>query len=136
MSVTTEALERHVTGRLAARLATRAQSVKEADAAQVVSWLDLVDLCREFDDALNEAEPPNPEAVALHHAVLSLAIGSGTWLLHQVDLNEVDPSTCEQTRESLSASLELVRILYRSRHAQFPAAELDAVRQRVFNAAA
>jgi hypothetical protein len=136
MNVTTEALERHVTGRLAARLASRAQSVKEAEAAQVVSWLDLIDLCRELDDALVVTEASDPEALALHHVVLSLAIGSGTWLLRQVDLHEVDPSVCGQTRDSLSASLELARILYRSRHAEFPAAEVGAVRQRVFNAAA
>jgi len=136
MNATTEAVERRVAGRYAARLAMRVQNSTELSAAQVISWLDLVDLCRELDDALVEENQADPALLSLHHAVLSLAIGAGTWLVHQVDLNEVDLRASGQTRDSLRASLELVHIFYRTRHAEFPASEVEAVRQRIFNAAA
>jgi hypothetical protein len=107
-----------------------------AAATQVVSWLDLVDLCRELDDALIHLEHPGPAALALHNAVLTLALGAGTWLLHQIDLKEVDPSCAGQTHDALSASLELVRILHRTRHAQCSNEEIASVQRRIFHAAA
>jgi len=71
----------------------------------------------------------------MHEAVVNLAIGCGGWLLHQIRLNSVDLSASGQTSETLDASLELLRILQRSRHPQYSSAEIEAVRQRVFNAA-
>jgi hypothetical protein len=136
MNAGTDVVETRVAGRYAARLASRVQNSIGVSAAQVISWLALVDLCRELDDALLEEDSLNSDYLALHNAILSLAIGSGTWLLHQVNLGEVDPSVCGQTRESLAASLELVRILYRTRHVEFPGSEIETVRQRIFNAAA
>ena len=41
-----ESLETRLTGRFAGRLAARVQTPTLPWAAQVVSWLDLVDLCR------------------------------------------------------------------------------------------
>jgi hypothetical protein len=57
-------------------------------------------------------------------------------LLHQIRARGVDISASGQSLETLEASLELLRILHRNRHAAFSPAELDAVRQRIFNAAA
>jgi|SRR5688572_15294196 len=136
MSLTTDTVESRVTGRFAVRLANRVQSTDDPSVAQVISWLDLVDLCREMDDALIEVHNPSPEMLRLHDAVLSLAIGCGAWLLNQIDLNEIDLSKSGHTRETLAATLELVRIFHRSRHTEFPASEVEAVRQRIFNAAA
>src|SRR3974390_3234916 len=70
-----ESLENGVTGRLAGRLAGRVQAPGPLGAAQVVSWLNLVDLCRELEESLVAAETPSAEALALHEAVLNLAIG-------------------------------------------------------------
>src|SRR6267154_1543726 len=97
--------------------------------------MDLVDLCRELEDGL-VAEKPNSESLKLHEAVLSLAIGCGGWLLRQIRERSPDIAASGQTQETLSASLELVRILYRSRHPDFTAGEIEAARQRIFNAAA
>ena len=129
-------MENRLTGRFAGRLAARVQTPSLPWAAQVVSWLDLVDLCRELDDALVAADPPSAEALALHEAVVNLAIGCGSWLLHQIRVQVADISASGQTLETLEASLELVRILHRARHPSFPPAEIEAMRQRIFNAAA
>ncbi len=131
-----ESLENRLTGRLAGRLAARAQTPTLPWAAQVVSWLDLVDLCRELDDSLVATEPASAEALALHEAVVNLAIGCGGWLLHQIRVSDADISASGQTLETLEASLELLRILHRSRHSAFPPGEVEAARQRIFNAAA
>ncbi len=131
-----ESLENGVTGRLAGRLAGRVQAPTPLGAAQVVSWLDLVDLCRELDETLIAVEAPSAEAVALHEAVLNLAVGCGGWLLHQIRARGVDLSASGQSLETLEASLELLRILYRNRHSAFSSSEIEAARQRIFNAAA
>ena len=121
---------------MAGRLAGRVQAPGPVGAAQVVSWLDLVDLCRELDESLVAAETPSAEALALHEAVLNLAIGCGGWLLHQIRERGVDISASGQSLETLEASQELLRILHRSRHAAFSPSEIEAVRQGIFNAAA
>ena len=129
-------MESRVTGRLAGRLAHNVQAPDLPSAAQVVSWLDLVDLCRELDDALAAAETITSEALALHQAVVNLAIGCGSWLTYQIRLNEVDISGSGQTLKTLEASLELLRIFYGSRHSDLPSKDVEAARQRIFNAAA
>src|SRR5262249_20223713 len=128
-----ESLDSRVAGRLAGRLAGRVQSANLPWAAQVVSWMDLVDLCRELDGGLVSAEPPSPEALALHEAVVNLAIGCGSWLLHQISLRNPDLSASGHTVETLSASLELLKILHRSRHSDFSEDAIKGVRQRIFN---
>lgn len=125
-----------MTGRLAGRLAGRVQTPNLPWAAQVVCWLDLVDLCRELDEALVATEAIAADVLSLHQAVTSLAIGCGVWLTHQIRTNRADISGSGQTLDTLDASLELLRILYRSRHSDFPAEEIEAVQRRVFNAAA
>ena len=60
-AATVEALENRLTGRLAGRLAGRVQATNVPRAAQVVSWMDLVDLCRELDDGLVAAETSSAE---------------------------------------------------------------------------
>jgi|HubBroStandDraft_6_1064221.scaffolds.fasta_scaffold1327383_1 hypothetical protein len=131
-----ESLDNRVAGRLAGRLAGHVQSLSLPWAAQVISWLDLVDLCRELDGALDATGAPSEEGLAMHESVVNLAIGCGGWLVHQIRLNGVDLSPCGQTLETLDASLELLRIMHRSRHSVFSSAEIEAVRQRVFNAGA
>ena len=131
-----EAIEQRLAGRFAGRLAGRVQKLSGNWAAQVVSWMDLVDLCLELDDALISAQAPAPDALALHEAVLDLTIGCGTWLIHQLRVNAADFSASGHSFEVLEASLELVRILRDSSHSDIPEAELDSVRQRIFNAAA
>lgn len=131
-----ESIDNRVAGRLAGRLAGRVQSLNLPWAAQVISWLDLVDLCRELDGAVDAAGAPSEEALAMHESVVNLAIGCGGWLLHQIRLNSVDLSPSGQTLETLDASLELLRIMQQSRHSAFSCAEIGAVRQRVFNGAA
>jgi len=98
--------------------------------------MDLVDLCRELDEALLAKDPVASDALALHSAVLSLGIGCGTWLLHQIRTNGVDIKGSGQTLDSLDASLELLRILHRSRHSDLPPHEIEAIRRRIFDAAA
>lgn len=131
-----EPLENRVAGRLAGRLASRVQAAGSPWAAQVASWTDLVDLCRELDEGLVAAQSISADALALHEAVVGLAIGCGGWLLHQVGTNKADISASGQTVETLDASLELLRILYRSRHSEFSPKEIEEVQRRVFNAAA
>ena len=131
-----ELLENQLVGRLAGRLAGRVQTPNLPWAAQVVSWLDLVDLCRELEESLIAAEPPAPETLSLHGAVVGLAIGCGGWLLQQIRVRGADISASGQTLETLEASLELLRIFHRSRHPEFTPDEIEAVRQRVFHAAA
>ena len=70
-----EALEHRVAGRLAGRLAGHVQTPGLPTTIQAVSWMDLVDLCRELDDSLAAVETPAKDALALHEAVVSLAIG-------------------------------------------------------------
>jgi hypothetical protein len=98
--------------------------------------MDLVDLCRELDDCLLAVETPSADALSLHDAVLTLAIGCGTWLIHEVRTSKADISPSGETPGTLQASLELLRILHRSRHAPFAVDELETARQRIFNAAA
>ncbi len=130
-------MESQLTARLAGRLAERVHAAQLPWAAHVVSWMDLVDLCRELDESLVAANAaPSEEVLALHQAVVTLAIGSGSWLLHQLQVNKLDFSGSGQTFETLSASLELLRILYRSRHSDFPPDQIAAVRQKIFNAPA
>ena len=98
--------------------------------------MDLVDLCRELDKSMVAPEVPSVDALTLHEAVVSLAIGCGGWLIHQIRVSSADISASGQTLEIMDASLELLRILYRSRHPDSPPSEVEAVRQRLFNAAA
>jgi hypothetical protein len=98
--------------------------------------MDLVDLCRELDESLVRTEAWSEAALALHQAVVSLAIGCGEWLIHQIRTNGADISGSGQTLETLAASLELLRIFYRSRHSDFSPGEIESVRQRIFHAAA
>ena len=135
-SGTVEAFEHRIAGRLAGRLAGHVQAPGLPTAVQVVSWMDLVDLCRELDDSLAAVQAPSKDALALHEAVVSLAIGCGGWLMHQILANNVDVSGSGQTPETLNASLELLRIFYRSRHSDLPPDQVEAVRQRIFNGAA
>ena len=97
--------------------------------------MDLVDLCRELDEGLVALESPAAEALALHQAVLNLAIGCGAWMIHQIQANDVNISASGQTLETLAASLELLRIFYRSRHPELPVSEIESVKRRIFNAA-
>ena len=60
----------------------------------------------------------------------------GCSLIHQLQASKVDISASGQTLETLDASLELLRIFYRSRHSELPKGDVEAVRQRIFNAAA
>lgn len=131
-----DALENRLAGRLAGRLARHVQAPDLPSAAQVISWLDLVDLCRELDDALARAESATKDALSLHEAVVNLAIGCGGWLIHQIRCAGVDISASGQNLQTLEASLELLRIFYRSRHAELPAEQIEDARQRIFNAAA
>ena len=117
-------------------LAGRVQAPNLPWAAQVVSWMDLVDLCRELDEGLVTAETSSAEALALHEAVISLAIGCGGWLIHQIRTNGADISASGHTVDALEASLELLRIFQRSRHPNFSPDEIETTRQRIFNAAA
>jgi len=98
--------------------------------------MDLVDLCRELDDSLVAMVVPPEGSLALHEVVVSLAIGCGGWLIHQISTGGVDISASGQNLETLAASLELLRIFYRSRHPDQPPEEIEAVRERIFNAAA
>jgi hypothetical protein len=137
MSVaTTEALDSQVAGRFAGRLARRAQASDLPLAAQVVSWMDLVELCRELDESLVGEGAPSPKALALHAAVLELAIASGNSLIQQIQMHRADIAASGQTFETVTASLELMRIFHRSWHPDFTATEVDATRQRIFHAAA
>jgi len=129
-------MENRLARRLAGRLAGHVQAPNLPWAAQVVSWMDLVDLCRELDDCLVAMEVASQEALALHETVVNLAIGCGGWLIHQIRAGKADISASGQTVQTLEASLELLRIFYRSRHSDLPAGEIEAVRQRVFNGAA
>ncbi len=132
----TEALDERVASRLAGRLAGRVQSLNPPWAAQVVSWMALVDLCLEVDENLGGGETLSAEGLALHEAVVSLGIGCGSWLLREIRIANLDISASGQTPETLGASLELLRILHRRRHSQFPPAEVRVVQARIFNAAA
>jgi hypothetical protein len=98
--------------------------------------MDLLDLCRELDESLVRVDKPSEDALALHKAVVSLAIGCGGYLIHQIRTEGVDISGSGQTLETVSASLELLRVFYRSRHPDLPAEEIESIRQRIFNAAA
>jgi hypothetical protein len=125
-----------VTGRLAKRLADRVQRSDLPLTAQVVSWMDLVDLCREVDDSLVAADATCDDATALHEAVVGLAISCAGRLIDQIGATDADISESGQTQESLSASLEMLRIFHSSRHSDLPVGEVEAVRQRLFNATA
>jgi hypothetical protein len=131
-----DVMEQRVSGRLAGRLAGRVQKLNGKWAAQVVSWMDLVDLCLELDDALLAVDTPSPDELALHKAVLDLTIGCGTWLIHQLRVNAADFSASGHTLEVLESSLKMVQIFRDSSHADVPEAELESIRQRIFNAAA
>jgi hypothetical protein len=131
-----ELLENRVAGRFAGRLASHVQAINLPWAAQVVSWMNLVDLCRELDESLVAAEVHSADALALHKAVVNLAIGCGSWLIHQIRVNSADIAASGQTLETLEASLALLQIFYRSRYPDFSANEIEATRHRIFNAAA
>jgi len=132
-SESTDLLDRCVTGRLAGRLATRAQAPTPSWLTQIASWQALVELCLELDDALNESDVETSDAVALHKAVLNLGIGTGEWLLHQIKSDQVDLSGTGERMENLEASLDLLRTCFNSRHADVPEEELERIRQRIFN---
>jgi hypothetical protein len=137
MSVgTLESLENQLAGRLAGRLASHVQAPNLPSAAQVVSWMDLVDLCCELDENLVLAESPTQDLLAIHKVILNLAIGCGGWLIHQIRSRGMDISTSGQTLDVLDGSLELLRILHRTRHSELPPAEIAAAQRRIFNAAA
>jgi hypothetical protein len=129
-------VDSRVTGRIAGRLAARAQVSKGVWAAQVASWLGLVDLCLELDDVSIYDEAPDPKTVQLHKAVLNLGIGTGEWLIHQIRANQVDLSASGEKLETLEASLELLRICYNSQHVDVSEDEIREVQKRIFNAAA
>jgi hypothetical protein len=95
------------------------------------SWFDLVELCRELDESL-VADEPFPETLSLHEAVVNLAVGCGSWLLHQIRIRGADIPASGQTYETLKASLEMLRIFHRTRHPEFSPGEIEIVRQRVF----
>jgi len=96
----------------------------------------LVDLCGELDDSVLAAEAPTANALALHDAVLGLAIGCGGWLIHEIQTSGGDIAPSGQTMETLAASLELLKVMHRSQHAPFAANEVDAARERIFHASA
>ena len=98
--------------------------------------MDLVELCQELDESLVGEGAASPAALALHAAVLELAIASGNSLIRQIHLHRADISASGQTIETVTASLELMRVLQRSWHPDFTPTEVDAARQRIFHAAA
>lgn len=126
-------LDQRITGRLAGRLAARAQVASGKWQAQIASWQALVELCLEVDDALNGAEVDTEQLLALHNAVLNLGIGTGEWLLHQIRFNQVNLSCSGEKLENLEASLELLRICFERRHAAIPEADIDQVQRRILN---
>ena len=65
-----------------------------------------------------------------------LAIGCGAWLINQIKINGVDISASGHSLETLAASVELLRIFYRTRHPELPPGEVEVARQRIFDAAA
>ena len=133
---TLELSEGRLASRLAGRLAERAQATNLSIAGQVVAWMDLVDLCREVEESLVLEESPSADSLAMHERVINLAINIGAALINQISLAPADVATSGQTPETLSASLELLHIFHRSRHPQISLEEVEAVRQRIFNAAA
>jgi hypothetical protein len=80
------------------------------------------------------AETSSAEGLALHEAVVSLAIGCGGWLIHQIRTNGADISASGHTVDTLEASLELLRIFHRNRHPNFSADDIEVARRRIFNA--
>jgi hypothetical protein len=136
IGTTAEPVDNRVAARLAGRLAGKVQASNQLWVAQVVSWMDLVDLCRELDDSLVLTETVSAEDMALHAAVLALALGCGQWLIHQIQTENVDIAASGQSLETLKASLELLRIFQRSRHSDCPPADIESARHRIFHAAA
>jgi len=135
-AATLESSENRLASRLATRLAQRAQASNLALSGQIVAWMDLVDLCREMDESFVLDQSPSTDALAMHEQVVKLAINVGDSLLEQVAHTDDDIKSSGQTSESLTASLELLRIFHRSRHPQVSPQEVQAVRDRIFNAAA
>jgi hypothetical protein len=133
---TLEIIDRRVAARLAGRLAGKIQGGAPLWPVRVVSWMDLVDLCRELDDEIVQSETTSADTLALHGAVLALAIGCGEWLIHEIQVEHADLSASGQTLDTAKASLELLRIIHRSRHPDFASEEIESVRLRIFNAAA
>jgi hypothetical protein len=131
----TDVLDRSVTGRLAGRLAARAQAPTPIWLTQIASWRALVELCLELDDALNESDVETADALALHKAVLNLGIGTGEWLLHQIKTDHVDLSRTGERMENLEASLGHLKICFDSRHADVPQEEIERIRRRIFDVA-
>ena len=129
-------LDSRISGRVAARLSSRTQRPTGTWSARIASWLALVDLCLEVDDALNITEEEPPAVLALHRAVLSLGIGTGEWLLQQIQANSVNLSTSGDNFDSLAASLKLLEICFNTRHGGTPEAEIAEIQRRIFNAAA
>jgi hypothetical protein len=135
-AATLQLSENRLASRLATRLAERAQASNLALSGQIVAWMDLVDLCRELDESFVIDPSPSNDTLAMHEQIVQLAINVGDSLLDQVANSSEDIKSSGQTAETLTASLELLRIFHRSRHPQISPEEVQAVRQRIFNAAA
>src|SRR5438045_2560179 len=95
-----------VSQRLASRLADRVQAAGSPWPARVVSWMDLVDLCRELDEGLVLGEQITSEALDLHRTILNIAISNGERLIEQIHGADADISLSGHDLHTLQASLE------------------------------
>ncbi|HEV8544468.1 MAG TPA: hypothetical protein VGR78_18930 [Verrucomicrobiae bacterium] len=125
-----------VTGRLAKRLAARIRSSGDPLIPRIISWINLVDLGREWDDTLMGFDQPSTERLSLHEGIVSLSIERGTLLLGEIRTSNSDISGSGYNFDRLEASVGLLRVFYNSHHPKVPDSELETIRQRIFNAAA
>ena len=135
-SAVIDSAENRLAGRLATRLAGRAQAVGAPIVSRVVSWMDLVDLCRELDELLIWGSSEARELVELHKAVLGQGLQSGEKLIEQIRNGAVDVSASGSSLDVIEASLGMLRHFYASRHPDVPTSEIETVRRRLFVAAA
>jgi hypothetical protein len=129
-------LDREFVRRVAGRLADHVRALGSPWAARVVSWMDLVDLCRELDDSLVMAEHISPEVLDLHRNILGLGISNGERLMEEVRAANADISASGYTLPIMGASLDMLRIFHSSQHSACSPSEIESARNRIFNAAA
>ncbi|MDA1272917.1 MAG: hypothetical protein O2960_02540 [Verrucomicrobia bacterium] len=98
---------------------------------RVITWFNLCRLSQELEKELVLAEQPAPADLQLHRALLSLAIGSGEFLvLSCAEAGELKP--LHLTSDSLAAKIESLRITFEQWHTELKPERQRAALQEVF----
>jgi hypothetical protein len=100
--------------------------------AEVTVWLKKIELFRKGEGERMFQQDPTPEDLAVHKSLLQRLLADGEHLLSLVGQIGLPDNVEGMTRESVAATLDLLRVDYRGWHDPMPAEKRGQILKEAF----